>query len=266
MVVKAASLFIHSSLLSINLYHAQSSFLAPHSTFIEHTFHTVHPSCSSQPHTSHIGSNYSLHQPVLFHVLNIFKLPQHAMFCSTSQLSRNTSSASDLLVSHLVHKRYSHTYSRPLISIAFNLLLSASIIPHASVPYTAAGTITPWYDFLFTLLAIVLQLNILFISLNTFCTSLIQNFTSVYFSALVLVFIVVLTYLLTYLLILLLLLLLLLLMLLMLLLLLLSHQHHYKHHHFCQDHHITYPRPPAHLSSMEQPHSLNRQVANNPSP
>ena len=50
------------------------SLLHRHSSFIQHTFYTVHPSClwpSSQPHTSHIESYYSLHQPVLLYVLEL---------------------------------------------------------------------------------------------------------------------------------------------------------------------------------------------------
>ena len=37
-LIKADSLFMHSSLLSIHLYHTQSSFLAPHTNLFHSTF------------------------------------------------------------------------------------------------------------------------------------------------------------------------------------------------------------------------------------
>ena len=111
-VVKATSLIMHSPLLSIHFYHAQSSFL-PSSTdipFIQRSFHTILPSCSwpfSQPHTYHIKSYSFLHQPLFLHYLYVFKPPQHILLCSISQLSHNSSSPSYLLISHLVYTRYS---------------------------------------------------------------------------------------------------------------------------------------------------------------
>ena len=63
--------------------------ILPCSTDIPLSFYTVHPFClwpSFQPHTSHIGFYYSLHQPLLLQSLHVSKLPQHTLLCSISQL------------------------------------------------------------------------------------------------------------------------------------------------------------------------------------
>ena len=59
-----------------SIMHNHPSLLYRHSSFIQCSFHTIHPShlCpSSQPHTSHIRSHYLLHQLVFLHSIHVIQ-------------------------------------------------------------------------------------------------------------------------------------------------------------------------------------------------
>ena len=85
---------------SIHFHHVQSPFLPPQTFLFHSMLFSHHPSCSwpsSQLNTPYVGSYYSLHQPVLYHSLHVFKLLQSTLLCLTSQLSHNTSSLSHFI-------------------------------------------------------------------------------------------------------------------------------------------------------------------------
>ena len=104
---KPCPFFMHSPLLSIHFYHTQSFFPAPQIQCSFFTIHSFHSWLSSQPHTSHIRSYYSLQELLLLHSVHVSKPPQQTLLCLTNQLQYNTSSLSHHLISHSVHTHYS---------------------------------------------------------------------------------------------------------------------------------------------------------------
>ena len=118
-VVEATSLIMHSPLLSIHFYHAQSSFLAPqtflfHSTLFTPSIHSVLAlplnltPLTSDPNIFFTSKSSSILSMCPNH---------HNTYCSAQPAySRNTSSPSHLF-SHLVHMRFSTHTPQHLISI-----------------------------------------------------------------------------------------------------------------------------------------------------
>ena len=120
---------MHSPLFSIHFYHTINLPCSTHSSFIQCSFHTIHPSClwSSLNFTP---LNLLFSSKTDSPCVCLCKSPHHTLLCSTTKLSRNTSSPSHCLISHSVYMRYS-THTAPhvhLISITLNLFLSTTAI------------------------------------------------------------------------------------------------------------------------------------------
>ena len=135
-----------------SITHIHPSLLHRYSSFIQLSFHTIHPSfflVFLLNLTPHIRSYCSLDQLVLLHSLHVSKPPQHTQLCSTSQLSCKTSSPSHLLISHSVHRCYStHTPQTPHLYIIQSLPLCHCLISYfISIEFS-------WYSYSFIQLSL----------------------------------------------------------------------------------------------------------------
>ena len=173
-ILKAASCIHHCSQFT-SIIHNHPSLLHRHSSFLQCSFHTIHPFPSSQPHIHNIRSHYSLYQPVLFHFLNMSKPPQHSSAQLASQLSRNTNIPLHLISQYALL----HTYSSDTLSL-LHFIFSSLLLPYLMFqPH-----IMQWAQLLLhiTFIPIAQQLNTILILPNIFPTSLILDFTCLYSS------------------------------------------------------------------------------------
>ena len=124
---------IHHCSPFISIAHNYHSLLHRHSSFIQHSFHTMHPPRSwpsSQSHTSHIRSYYSLHQPVL-HSLSM--CPNHLNTLCSAQPGNYLVIPVLLRISSFLTQSIcftSHRCLRHLISITFSLSFYLDIFIH----------------------------------------------------------------------------------------------------------------------------------------
>ena len=82
---------------------------------------------------------------VLIHLFHMHNPSQYSLICSTRYLPFYSSSPMHLFILNSIHSWHSNQTSQTLHRKNIKYLLSALLIPYASTPYNAVGTITPSY-------------------------------------------------------------------------------------------------------------------------